>query len=382
MKARYDNWVEQLNWDWCISRQRFFGIPFPCWHCTTCNTIIFANSDQLPIDPQETPYHKPCPQCGGTEIIPDMDVMDTWNTSSLTPQICAGLFKKAYPETVVPLLPMSMRPQAHDIIRTWAFDTLVKSWMHDKHIPWHDIVISGHVQTTDKQKISKSQGNSPLDPENLLKTYPADVIRYWAAGAQLGTDTAFAENQFKIGQRLLVKLWNASLFIQEHATPLTLRAFSADPELGGRPLVVSPSKKCISHQPCGLTPKYAINQWISHQASTTFNAYTKAFDQYQFNKALEGVEAFFWNDFCDNYIELVKDQFFSPDRYNPELVAETRATLYHIGFKLLQWYAPFMPFITEAVYLALYRETVQSPSLHQTHFVNDNLEFQEARESV
>lgn len=343
MKFRYDNWVENLSWDWGISRQRFFGIPFPCWHCTTCDTVIFAQSDQLPIDPQETPYHKPCPNCGSTEIVPDMDVMDTWNTSSLTPHIAQEMFKKAYPETKKSLLPMSMRPQAHDIIRTWAFYTIVKSWMHDKHIPWHDIVISGHVQTNDKQKISKSQGNSPLEPENLLKAYPADVIRYWTAGAQLGTDTAFSENQFKIGQRLIVKLWNACLFIKEHG------------------------KYCNV-----IVPHDTVNRWILHQATNTFTTYKDAFDDYQFNKALEAVEKFFWHDFCDNYLELVKDQFFNPGNYTPELIAETQAVLYKIGFELIQWYAPFLPYITEAIYQDLYRAEYKTVSLHQTTYSSDH----------
>lgn len=343
MKARYDNWVEHINWDWCISRQRFFGIPFPCWHCTTCDTVIMAGSEQLPLDPQETPYHRPCPQCGSTEIVPDMDVMDTWNTSSLTPQICDALFKKAYPQTHKQLLPMSMRPQAHDIIRTWAFDTIVKSWMHTRQIPWHDIVISGHVQTGDKQKISKSQGNSPLEPENLLKNYSADVIRYWTAGAQLGTDTAFSENQFKIGQRLLVKLWNASLFIKEH----------------GR----------HSDQ---VTPQDTLNRWILHEATATFAAYKHAFDGYHFHKALEVTEKFFWHDFCDNYVELVKDQLFNPGNYTKALVAETQAVLYKIGFELVQWYAPFIPYLTEVIYQELYRTTYAIPSLHQTTYSSEH----------
>ncbi len=342
MKSRYDNWVEHIHWDWCISRQRFFGIPFPCWHCTVCSTVIFAEESQLPIDPQETSYHKPCPECGSSEVVPDMDVMDTWNTSSLTPYINAELFKNAYPATPKKLLPMSMRPQAHDIIRTWAFDTIVKSWMHDRHIPWHDIVISGHVQTQDKQKISKSQGNSPLDPENLLKTYPADVIRYWTAGAQLGTDTAFSENQFKIGQRLMVKLWNACLFIKEHGR-------YAD----------------------GIAPDDTINKWILHRATTTFAAYKNAFNEYHFNRALETIEKFFWQDFCDNYLELVKDQFFNPGTYSKKLIAETQAVLYKLGFELIQWYAPFLPYITETIYQELYKDTVTVTSLHQTMYSSE-----------
>lgn len=343
MKSRYDNWVEHINWDWCISRQRFFGIPFPCWHCTQCQTVILATADQLPLDPQETVYQGACPQCGSDTVVPDTDVMDTWNTSSLTPEICKQMFESTYQKANNDFLPMSMRPQAHDIIRTWAFDTIVKSWMHHQQIPWHDIVISGHVLSTEKSKISKSQGNSPLEPENLLKAYPADVIRYWAAGAQLGTDTAFAENQFKIGQRLVVKLWNACLFIKEHACKGDLNNL-----------------------------QNPVNRWIMHQASETFAAYTKAFNEYHFHKALECVERFFWQDWCDNYLELIKDQFFNPTQYTPELIKETRAVLYAIGFELLQWYAPFLPYVTEAIYQELYKVDFKTNSLHQTLYISGN----------
>jgi valyl-tRNA synthetase len=184
MKPRFQDWVNNLSWDWCISRQRFFGIPFPVWHCKDCSTILFPELDHLPIDPQEMAYPgKVCPKCKGSEITPDTDVMDTWNTSSLTPYLCQALYEPEAPSVFEPVssfLPMSMRPQAHDIIRTWAFDTIVKVWMHQKDIPWDDIVISGHVLSNSKEKLSKSKGNASLSPERLLETYSADAIRYWA----------------------------------------------------------------------------------------------------------------------------------------------------------------------------------------------------------
>ena len=166
MKTRYINWVENISWDWCLSRQRFYGIPFPAWHCTHCDEIMLANIDDLPIDPQETPYKgKSCPACKSTDIVPDTDVMDTWNTSSLTPYICYGLYnpdmKSPFTQKEIEqFIPMSMRPQAHDIIRTWAFYTIVKLWMHHDTIPWNDIVISGHVLSDGKEKLSKSKNNT------------------------------------------------------------------------------------------------------------------------------------------------------------------------------------------------------------------------------
>ena len=164
MKSRYINWVENLSWDWCLSRQRFYGIPFPVWHCTACGNVILAKQDQLPVDPQETPYAGTCPKCDSHAIIADTDVMDTWNTSSITPYICAQFYdnriKTPFDDArIKECIPMSMRPQAHDIIRTWAFYTIVKAWMHNKTVPWKDIVISGHVLSDAKEKLSKSKDN-------------------------------------------------------------------------------------------------------------------------------------------------------------------------------------------------------------------------------
>lgn len=381
MKTRYINWVENINWDWCISRQRFFGIPFPAWHCTDCSTVITPSLDQLPIDPQETPYTGTCPQCSGSNIEADTDVMDTWNTSSLTPYICLEIAKKMgiptdykdftteqglskYHESTGGAQKglyehgefgagpradalVSMRPQAHDIIRTWAFYTIVKTWLHEHRVPWESIVISGHVLSTEKQKISKSQGNSPLVPENLLKTYPADVIRYWTSTAQLGTDTAFSETQFGIGQRLLIKMWNAYLFMSAHSTA----------SAGTAPANI--------YKPHGL-----CNTWLMHRATETYAAYTKHFDEVEYNKALDVIEKFFWHDLCDNYLELVKDQLFNPAAYSQEEVASTKETLYVIGLRMLQWFAPYMPHITETLYQELYKEQVGTQSLHQTRFAN------------
>jgi valyl-tRNA synthetase len=339
MKSRYINWVEHLSWDWCLSRQRYFGIPFPVWYCKDCKEVILAEEKSLPVDPQET-QPKQCTKCSSTNIEPDTDVMDTWNTSSLTPYITRELYgsEKGF-------LPMSMRPQAHDIIRTWAFYTIVKAWMHDNTIPWNDIVISGHVLTGEGQKISKSQANSPLIPENLLKLYPADVVRYWTASATLGTDVAFSENQLKIGQRLLVKLWNAFKFIREHTQGLAPEVFTQ-----------------------GIEPVGIVNQWITRQAAKTFAEYKKYMDAYEFSLALQVIERFFWHDFCDNYLELIKDQLFNPTSYPPQEIQETKSVLAKIGLAILQFFAPYMPHITEELYQALYKASVKKSSIHVTHF--------------
>ncbi len=289
MKSRYVNWVENIGWDWCLSRQRFYGIPFPVWHCKACDEIIPATIDQLPVDPQETPYTGKCPKCGSSEIVPDTDVMDTWNTSSLTPYICYQLFNPKAASVFDPsrrtscssgraenkneakssahgeenaqhssrtmnhsseaesFFPMSMRPQAHDIIRTWAFYTIVKAWMHNHDLPWHNIVISGHVLADSKEKLSKSKENAATSPQGLLERYPADVIRYWTASGGLGHDIAFSEGQLKIGQRLVTKIWNAFRFIHEHISVIP------------------------QEQP--KTPLCITNEWFLHTATETFTRY-------------------------------------------------------------------------------------------------------------
>ncbi len=340
MKTRYRDWVSNLNWDWCISRQRFFGIPFPVWHCASCNHVIVPDESMLPLDPQETMYPGGrCPACKGTNLQADTDVMDTWNTSGHTPHILTNWPDAQRADRAGVQMPLSMRPQAHDIIRTWAFYTIVKAHYHNNSIPWKDIVISGHVLAGKGEKISKSKENSKMTPEGLLSTYPADVIRYWSACGRLGADTAFSENQLKIGQRLVTKLWNAFRFISEHVDLQNVATASL-------------------HDP--------LNQWLLDSLSSAYARYQTAFDAYEYQAALEAAEGFFWKDFCDNYLELVKDQFFNPDKYTATMRAETQFTLCEAGFALLQLFAPFMPHLTEALYQQLYRSKEQTISLHQT----------------
>jgi valyl-tRNA synthetase len=348
MKTRYINWVENISWDWCLSRQRYFGIPFPAWHCATCGHILLASKDSLPIDPQVVAAPTQCPHCLGTQILPDTDVMDTWNTSSLTPYICYQQYTKntkSVFDTNENFIPMSMRPQAHDIIRTWAFYTMVKTWMHQEKVPWHDIVISGHVLTDTNQKISKSQGGAKLTPESLLERYPADVIRFWTASAHLGHDVAFSENQLKIGHRLVTKLWNAYKFIHEHTqTVATHQSMPHSDTLG------------------------SINQWLLHQASACFMRYEQHFKQHEFGPALNAVETLFWSDFCDTYIELIKHQLFHVEKYTPDQVAATQWTLYTVGLRILQLFAPYMPYCTDELYQRIYQQKVGNASLHTTKF--------------
>ena len=340
MKSRYVNWVENLNWDWCISRQRTYGIPIPVWYEKDTGKPVFASVDQLPVNPETD---LPAGYDGNPDdLIPEKDVMDTWNTSSLSPYICKQLYnknKKSPFDSDDNFIPMGMRPQAHDIIRTWAFYTIVKSWMHDKKVPWKEIVISGHVLSEKNEKISKSKGNVPTEPDKLLQLYAPDAIRFWTASGSLGQDVAFSPDQIKIGQKLLTKLWNALKFIQMNSEEYT-HDQNAQPELN------------------------CVNQWIIDQYNSCLENYTNYFKKHEFSLALQSVETFFWKDFCDNYIEIIKGQFFNPDGYSKEEKAATLWTLYSIGFKILQLYAPILPHITDFLYQAIYKEQFGFSSIH------------------
>ncbi len=346
MKTRYIDWVKNLSWDWCISRQRVFGIPFPVWYCNDCHAILVADIAQLPVDPQETTYKNgQCDHCSSSNLRAEKDVMDTWNTSSITPYIVKQLYYENTQEspftTTNDFIPMSMRPQAHDIIRTWAFYTIIKSWMHSNTIPWKEIVISGFVLSEQKEKISKSQGNSPTEPATLVQQFAPDAIRYWTSTGTLGQDIAFSIDQIKIGQKLMTKLWNAFSFINTHTGDYQ------HPE--------------IQNYQLG-----AINQWMLDASTTMLEKYKAALDKNEFGAGLQAVERLFWNDFCDNYLEIIKDQLFHPENYTAQEVQTTRWTLYVVGLRILQCYAPYLPHITENIYQAIYCKTVQTSSLHIT----------------
>jgi valyl-tRNA synthetase len=346
MKSRFDDWVKNLSWDWCISRQRVFGIPFPVWYCNDCSAILLAEVSQLPVDPQQVAYNKPCSQCKGTNIRPEKDVMDTWNTSSLTPYICKALYNDdgVSPFQDKSFIPMSMRPQAHDIIRTWAFYTLVKSWMHDKTLPWHDIVISGYVLSENKEKISKSKDNAPTDPEKLLTQYAPDAIRFWTASGTLGQDVAFSPEQMSIGQKLLTKLWNALKFV--HINNQALQVPAEQP------------------QNLGL-----VNTWMLDRLNASLKEYHAYFEKNEFSLALQSVEKLFWQDFCDNYLEIIKDQFFNPAQYNSQDIQATMWTLNHVALSILQLYSPYLPHITEYLYQQVFIARHKVSSIHLTQFL-------------
>jgi len=345
MKQRFTHWVENLNWDWCISRQRFFGVPFPVWHCEDCKGIVVASAESLPVDPLNT---KPdnCPHCQGKNLTGDRNVMDTWATSSVTPQINAQWGEtKERPN----FMPMGMRPQAHDIIRTWAFYTMVKAYHHHGTLPWKDIMISGHVLYKKGQKISKSKGNSKSGPEELIETYSADVIRYWTAGARLGTDCYFEEQEFKIASRLVTKLYNASRFCAMH-----LKDFK------------SPDSQNIT---------FDLDKGLIFKLNSCIQKADEYLSKYEYSLALSEIESFFW-DFCDNYLELSKHRLYNPEIHNDKLGLSAKTTLYLSLNAIIKLLAPFVPHITEEIYQSLFSEQEKIISLHLSDYPKPILGFE------
>ncbi len=334
MHSRYDEWVNNVAWDWCISRQRYFGVPFPVWYCKECDEAIFARKEDLPVNPlADKPYIDKCPKCGCKEFIPETDVMDTWATSSVTPLINMKYGEEENYEEI--LKPMSLRTNAHDIIRTWDFYTIVKSFYHFNQRPWDNVMISGFGLNSNGEKISKSKSNSENSPINLLEKYSADVIRYWSATSRLGIDSYFSEQTMNIGKKLINKIWNVSKFIEMHLTDYEDKEFE--------------------------NFEY-IDKWILGSFQEMEKGFIKYLDEYEVGLALNTLEKFFWN-FCDNYIEIVKHRLYRPEEFGDIPRYSGQKTVYIILYKLLQDFSIFFPFITEEIYQELFKE---QKSIHIT----------------
>ncbi|MBQ7569281.1 valine--tRNA ligase [bacterium] len=330
MRTRIEHWIDGLQYDWCISRQRFFGVPFPVWYRIDDNGTpdyehpIVATEDMLPVDPmsQAAPGYEESQRGIPGGFMADPDVMDTWATSSLTPQIVSHWADD--PEQHAKLFPMDIRPQSHEIIRTWAFYTIVKAWLHDNDIPWKHVIISGWILDPDRKKMSKSKGNV-ITPEHYLDDYSADAVRYWSSRARLGADTIFEEQLFDAGRKLTTKLFNASRFVISQ-----LDSDTDGRERWTKEYVTEPLDRAL----------------LARLRSAVIDA-TEAFNRFEPASALQTAENEFW-DFCDNYVELVKRRSYeaedTPGRRSAKAALNIALRIF------LRLFAPFLPYISEEIW--------------------------------
>ncbi len=333
-KHRYEDWVENLKWDWCISRQRYYGVPFPVWFCKSCGNAVVGNEEDIPLDPrrEEAPYE--CEECGSEDLEPEEDVMDTWMTSSMTPQIAlrwkdGDLFDENFP--------MSMRPQSHDIIRTWAFYTILKSNFHHDSIPWQDIAVSGYVYTEEGEGMSSSKGTG-VSPKKIIDEYGADCLRYWAAGAATGEDIVYRKKDVIRGQKVLTKLWNASRLVDMHSDDYEENEVELQ----------------------------TIDRWILSKTKKIIDECEEHYRDYEISKVREKMTNFFKHVFCDNYLEIVKYRLYEDEDISKEKKQAALHTLHETLLSILKAFSPIIPFITEEIYSKMFEEREGPKSIHET----------------
>ncbi len=328
MKQRFTDWTGSLDWDWVISRQRLFATPVPVWECGKCGFVLPAGEDACYIDPVETPAPSRCPR-DGSELQGSTDVFDTWMDSSISALYnCYWLRDE---KMFGKMFPMSMRGQAHEIIRTWAYYTVLRSRLLLDEIPWKDIMITGFIMAPDKTPMHTHLGNV-IDPVPLIEKYGADALRYYAATCSLGTDQAFRERDVIHGQRLCNKLWNIANFV------------SSFPEPAGGPGSLGP-----------------VDSWIVNLYNSAVREATGLMDRYEFDKAMRVIEQFSWHDFADDYIEMVKSRARNGDTGSLWVLRE-------IASGITALFAPFLPHVSEAIFQEFFRKGYSPQSIHTSEW--------------
>ena len=343
MKHRLFNWINGLNWDWSVSRQRNFGVPIPVWYDKD-GKIYYADESQLPVDPtKDRPKGVP----NDLELIPESDVFDTWFTSGSSPLLAVELMPKDIQKD---LFPMSLRPQAHDIINFWLFYTMAKTNLLYGKNPWTDVIISGWALDPHGKKMSKSKGNV-VAPQDMIEKYSADALRYWSSGSKLGDDMPFQEKDLVTGKKTATKLWNASKFALMHLEDFKLK---------------SPNLEII-------------DKWLLTKLQKLIKQATDSFDKYEYSKVKKAVDEFFWQIFCDNYLEFVKDRLYNPNNYHKNARESAQFSLYESVLNVLKMFAPIMPYITEELYQLYFANYESKKSIHITNWpvYNENYVFED-----
>lgn len=331
METRLLNWTGTMDWDWCISRQRIFATPIPVWYCRACGEPLVAKEEWLPLDPNQTKPLRPCPACGSEEFEPETDVLDTWMDSSISVLNVTGWLSGHEPR-----YPAQLRPQGHDIIRTWAFYTILRARALVGTRPWDSILVNGMVLGEDGHKMSKSLNNF-IAPEEVVAKYGADAFRQWAAvGGSPGSDVMFRWKDVVSGGRFLQKLWSMYRFAAPHAK---------------RSDDVAPNQ---------------VDRWLLFELYLTIEAVTEAMERFAFDEAFRAIRSFAWDEFADNYIELVKARLYGPDG-SEKRAAQT--TIYAAIEALTSLLAPFTPFIAEEIRTSLSGESVHAASWPEPLFI-------------
>lgn len=344
METRLLNWTGSMDWDWCISRQRIFATPVPVWYCSKCGKVHLATPDMLPVDPTQDKLEEKC-ECGNEEFIGETDVLDTWMDSSISPLSITGWpdedFKKYYPA--------SLRPQGHDIIRTWAFYTILRCKALTGEKPFDEIVVNGMVSGEDGHKMSKSRGNT-ISPEEVLEEYGADALRLWAANSVPGSDVPFAWKDVKYGYKFLRKFWNAFRFINMHIQDFKL----------------SISEEEIQKN---LDP---MDKWILSKLNRLLADVMGSIESYNFANVVNSIQAFIWHDFCDEYIEAVKYRLYNDSTELKMSKEAAQYTLQAVISTSLIMLAPLTPHFADEIYQYVSDTGI---SIHKTLWPDVNFEL-------